>query len=234
MPLPDTSWQQLPVFRSSWHCVLRPDAESKLSAALAEFSQGAEALRLVHKLLTASVFRYQNHLFLYWEPIGTALFPAGLSPLLDKLLEPWPPLVGGGSAPRLWAEMQPYFYHDIPTTAGTWQRGTSRGEKHGRIAVLKPGKWCSYMQHHLDLMREGLVEGDRWHLICVQENLLFSYLEEPRTYSNTRHTPGAFSGELARWLRVDPESHFAHFAPEQQTEPAPNFVYLPRCAGTLD
>lgn len=55
------------------------------------------------------------------------------------------------------------------------------GAQHGRIAVLKPDKWCSYMEYHLKLVSEGLLEGDRWHLISVQENLLFSYLEEPRT-----------------------------------------------------
>lgn len=69
------------------------------------------------------------------------------------------------------------FYHDIPTTAGDWLRERHSGAQHGRIAVLKPDKWCSYMEYHLKLVSEGLLEGDRWHLISVQENLLFSYLE---------------------------------------------------------
>ena len=69
-------------------------------------------------------------------------------------------------------------------------------------------------------------------MISVQENLLFSYLEEPRTHVNIRHQPGVPSAELQEWLAVDPESHFEHFAKEQQGPDAPNFVYLPRCAGT--
>lgn len=73
----------------------------------------------------------------------------------------------------------------------------------------------------------GLAGGDRWHLISVQENLLFSYLEEPRTHVNIRHQPGVPSAELQEWLAVDPESHFEHFAKEQQGPDAPNFVYLP-------
>ena len=129
-------------------------------------------------------------------------------------------------------QLQPYFYHDIPTTAGDWLRERHSGAQHGRIAVLKPDKWCSYMEYHLKLVSEGLLEGDRWHLISVQENLLFSYLEEPRTHVNIRHKPGVPSAELQEWLAVDPESHFEHFAKEQQGPDAPNFVYLPRCAGT--
>ena len=72
------------------------------------------------------------------------------------------------------------------------------------------------MEYHLKLVSEGLLEGDRWHLISVQENLLFSYLEEPRTHVNIRHQPGVPSAELQEWLAVDPESHFEHFAKEQQ------------------
>ena len=164
-------------------------------------------------------------------PVGTALAPDGLSLLLDALLCPWPAAVGE-ALPRRWVAMQPYFYHDIPTTAGDWLRERHSGAQHGRIAVLKPDKWCSYMEYHLKLVSEGLLEGDRWHLISVQENLLFSYLEEPRTHVNIRHQPGVPSAELQEWLAVDPESHFEHFAKEQQGPDAPNFVYLPRCAGT--
>ena len=94
---------------------------------------------------------------------------------------------------------------------------------------LKPGIVSVHVER---LVSEGLLEGDRWHLISVQENLLFSYLEEPRTHVNIRHQPGVPSAELQEWLAVDPESHFEHFAKEQQGPDAPNFVYLPRCAGT--
>lgn len=126
------------------------------------------------------------------------------------------PLPWAKPLPRRWVAMQPYFYHDIPTTAGDWLRERHSGAQHGRIAVLKPDKWCSYMEYHLKLVSEGLLEGDRWHLISVQENLLFSYLEEPRTHVNNRHQPGVPSAELQEWLAVDPESHFEHFAKEQQ------------------
>ena len=216
------------VCRGSFHAVLGGEAEDTV---FADFSAALQKAQAEGRILTASLFRYENHLFFYAEGLNRPFTPQGLCPALDAALLPWPPALGE-AAPRPWAAMQPYFYHDIPTTAGDWLRERHSGAQHGRIAVLKPDKWCSYMEYHLKLVSEGLLEGDRWHLISVQENLLFSYLEEPRTHVNIRHQPGVPSAELQEWLAVDPESHFEHFAKEQQGPDAPNFVYLPRCAGT--
>ena len=216
------------VCRGSFHAVLGGETGD---AVFADFSAALQKAQAEGRILTASLFRYENHLLFYAEGLNRPFTPQGLCPALDAALLPWPPALGE-AAPRPWAAMQPYFYHDIPTTAGDWLRERHSGAQHGRIAVLKPDKWCSYMEYHLKLVSEGLLEGDRWHLISVQENLLFSYLEEPRTHVNIRHQPGVPSAELQEWLAVDPESHFEHFAKEQQGPDAPNFVYLPRCAGT--
>lgn len=159
MPSESLTWQFCPVVRASFHAVLHSGIDAvSLAAAMQEFSQTVEGLRQAHQLLTASLFRYQAHLFLYLESVGTALAPDGLSPLLDALLCPWPAAVGE-ALPRRWVAMQPYFYHDIPTTAGDWLRERHSGAQHGRIAVLKPDKWCSYMEYHLKLVSEGLLEG---------------------------------------------------------------------------
>lgn len=159
MPSESLTWQLCPVVRASFHAVLHSGIDAvSLTAAMQEFSQTVEGLRQAHQLLTASLFRYQAHLFLYLESVGTALAPDGLSPLLDALLCPWPAAVGE-ALPRRWVAMQPYFYHDIPTTAGDWLRERHSGAQHGRIAVLKPDKWCSYMEYHLKLVSEGLLEG---------------------------------------------------------------------------
>lgn len=159
MPSESLTWQLCPVVRASYHAVLHSGIDAvSLAAAMQEFSQTVEGLRQTHQLLTASLFRYQAHLFLYLESVGTALAPDGLSPLLDALLCPWPAAVGE-ALPRRWVAMQPYFYHDIPTTAGDWLRERHSGAQHGRIAVLKPDKWCSYMEYHLKLVSEGLLEG---------------------------------------------------------------------------
>ena len=112
MPSESLTWQLCPVVRASFHAVLHSGIDAvSLAAAMQEFSQTVEGLRQAHQLLTASLFRYQAHLFLYLESVGTALPPDGLSPLLDALLCPWPDAMGE-ALPRRWIAIQPYFYHD--------------------------------------------------------------------------------------------------------------------------
>lgn len=218
------------VCRGSFHAVLGGEVED---TAFADFSAALQKAQAEGRILTASLFRYENHLFFYAEGLNRPFTPQGLCPALDAALLPWPPALGEAE-PRPWAAMQPYFYHDVPTTAADWQQGRCPQRRRGRIALLPLDSWCSYMEHHLRIVTEGLVEGDRWHLICVQEGVLFSYLEEPRTNVNIRHQPGAHSPELDAWIAADPESHFARFTPEQKAHPdsGHNFVFLPRIAGT--
>ncbi len=172
------------VCRGSFHAVLGGEAGE---AVFADFSAALQKAQAEGRILTASLFRYENHLFFYAEGLNRPFTPQGLCPALDA-------------------------------------------------ALLPPDSWCSYMEHHLRIVTEGLVEGDRWHLICVQEGVLFSYLEEPRTNVNIKHQPGAHSPELDAWIAADPESHFARFTPEQKAHPdsSHNFVFLPRIAGTED
>lgn len=220
------------VLRGSYHAVLRTDADDAVFAAFTDALQRAQT---EGRLLTAGLYRFENQLFFYGEGLNAPFSPAGDCPALDAGLIPWPPALGE-TAPRPWAAMQPYFYHAVPTTAADWQRGRHPESRRGRIALLPPDKWCSYMEHHLRLTSEGLLAGDRWHLICVHENVLFSYLEEPRTNVNVKNMPGAHSDELDAWIAADPESHFTRFTPEQKAHPdgAHNFVFLPRVAGTDD
>lgn len=102
MPSESLTWQLCPVVRASFHAVLHSGIDAvSLAAAMQEFSQTVEGLRQAHQLLTASLFRYQAHLFLYLESVGTALAPDGLSPLLDAMLSEWPAAVGGKFSPAL-------------------------------------------------------------------------------------------------------------------------------------
>lgn len=157
------------VCRGSFHAVLGGEAEDTV---FADFSAALQKAQAEGRILTASLFRYENHLFFYAEGLNRPFTPQGLCPALDAALLPWPPALGE-AAPRPWAAMQPYFYHDVPTTAADWQQGRCPQRRRGRIALLPPDSWCSYMGHHLRIVTEGLVEGDRWHLICVQEGGAF-------------------------------------------------------------
>ena len=98
------------VCRSSFHAVLGGEAGE---AVFADFSAALQKAQAEGRILTASLFRYENHLFFYAEGLNRPFTPQGLCPALDAALLPWPPALGE-AAPRPWAAMQPYFYHDVP------------------------------------------------------------------------------------------------------------------------
>ena len=96
------------VCRGSFHAVLGREAGE---AVFADFSAALQKAQAEGRILTASLFRYENHLFFYAEGLNRPFTPQGLCPALDAALLPWPPALGE-AAPRPWAAMQPYFYHD--------------------------------------------------------------------------------------------------------------------------
>lgn len=174
------------VCRGSFHAVLGGEAEDTV---FADFSAALQKAQAEGRILTASLFRYENHLFFYAEGLNRPFTPQGLCPALDAALLPWPPALGE-AAPRPWAlPCSPYFYHDVPTTAADWQQG--------RCPQRPPRAHCAAAARQLVQLYgaspahcyRGAGRGDRWHLICVQEGVLFSYLEEPRTNVNIKHRP---------------------------------------------
>lgn len=67
-------------------------------------------------------------------------------------------------------------------------------------------------------MREGLLVGDRYQMISLHENLLFSYFETPRDREQVNISRRPEPSEATKeWEAVVPESHFYHF-PEANGE----------------
>lgn len=225
-------WEKKQVKRACYRAVLRSDAgEEQISRAFAECQAILEQEKEEYRLLTASLYRYGYFLFLYTEGIGEAAVPEKLFAPAAPFLQKWPAAIEAQDGNREWILMQPYYYHALPETVEEWMRNRKPSLRRGRIALLAPGKWESYMTHHLALMREGLIEGDRYHFICMHENVLFSYFEEPKTMTNLQKKPGGQSKALEEWLLTDPESHFMRFVPGQGPGPDENFVFLPWVAG---
>lgn len=218
------------VVRGQWRAALRTDAdEGALRTALAACRERLLAAQAARGLITASLYRYGGMLFLYAESPAAPAQPEELFAPLSALLLPWPPALEAPDAPRLWAAMQPYYYHAVPGTVAEWQAGRTPERRRGRIALLSAETWCDYLYHHLALVREQAIEGDRYHLISLHENLLFSYFEEPKTISNLSGVSGAPSPALEAWLAADPERHFTRFVPNQSAGSDGNFVFLPCC-----
>ena len=225
-------WEKQQVRRASYRAALRSDAgEAQNDRAFAECQRILEQEKEAHRLLAASLYRYGRFLFLYTEGIGETAVPEKLFAPVVPLLQKWPVTIEEPDNDRVWVLMQPYYYHAIPESAEEWMRNRQPSQRRGRIALLAPGKWENYMTHHLALMREGLIEGDRYHLISIHENVLFSYFEEPKTMTNLQRKPGAQSKALEDWLLTDPESHFMRFVPGQGPGPDENFMFLSWVAG---
>lgn len=231
------------VVRAQYRAALKNDVtEAALEDAVSACRRKMEKEKQEGRLLTGGVFRWHELLFLYMEYVTEesvskgenegadsaagregqpdwAGIPEQWFPEMAPLLHTWPELSGETH----WAYMYPVFWFDTPKDLETWRRKKAPDKRCGRIAVLYPEKLFSYVCHHQAIVEEGLLVGDRYQMISLHENLLFSYFETPRDREqvNIRREEGE-SLEIQKWEAVDPEAHFRHF-PEAGGE---NFLVI--------
>lgn len=223
-------------------------AEEQLEKAVSVCCAEMKKEKQEGRILTGGMFRYQNLLFLYMEYViddseGNAeirkdpsdktekrkeqevctdrivqdrmiQYPEKLFPQMAPLLHTWQEISGE----MHWAYMYPVFWFDQPKDLESWTRKKESDERCGRIAVLYPDKLFSYVCHHQAIVEEGLLVGDRYQMISLHENLLFSYFETPRDREqvNIRRSEEE-SQEIRKWEAADPAGHFKRFpeAPEE-------------------
>lgn len=226
------------VVRAQYRAALRNDVtEAALEEAVSACRRKMEKEKEAGRLLTGGMFRWHELLFLYMEYVTEgenkedddeadrkdrpvwAEIPEQWFPEMAPLLHTWPEFSGETH----WAYMYPVFWFDTPKDLETWKRKKEPDKRCGRIAVLYPEKLFSYVCHHQAIVEEGLLVGDRYQMISLHENLLFSYFETPRDREqvNIRREEGE-SLEIQKWEAVDPEAHFRHF-PEAEGE---NFLVI--------
>ncbi|MBW3087199.1 hypothetical protein KIH77_00370 [Bifidobacterium sp. 82T24] len=208
--------------RASYRAVLKPDADGAESLDEAVRAAADQARQLVDDgiLLTVGLYRHRNQLFLYTEHIheGERPDPEKIRRAPDDwgwlhgLLRPFPALRGRDIGDVEWAYMHPVFWFDEPKSVDYYTRRPKPDARCGRIAVLYPDKLMDYVCHHQAIVHEGLLVGDRYQFISIHDNVLFSYFETPRDRGRRNINGGdGPSGEIKRWLAVDPASHFDHF-----------------------
>ena len=179
------------------------------------------------RIMTAALYHHRHMLFLYYETINNAyeeshsevICPEKFCSALTPYMQEWP----GAEGNRLWVSMYHIYYHAIPEGTEDWKRPATPELRRGRIAFLYPDKLYSYIYHHLNIVNEGLLTGDKYQSIALHENILFSYFEEPKTMMNIKRDLSCSSEVINEWIAVDPESHFIHY-PECLGE---NFMFLP-------
>ncbi len=194
-------------------------SDAELSDAISRCTASAQNLIDNREAMTIALYHYKRMLFLYVEAIGEERRPEEFCSSLTPYMQLWP----GINESRIWADMYHIYYHAVPESIEDWKRPTKPALQRGRIAFLYPDKLYSYIHHHLAIVREGRLTGDKYQSIALHENILFSYFEEPKTMLNIRRDSSLASEAINEWLAVDPESHFIHL-PECKGE---NFMFLP-------
>lgn len=169
-------------------------------------------------LLTEALFMYRDMLFLYMETVDAIYDPAVLWPNLSKLLYLWPE----EKENTPFARMNLVFYFAKPEGLEDFTRKTAPVKRCGRIAFLKPETMFNYVYTHTALVREGALMGEKWQSIALHENVLFSYLEEPRLKEiNVSRDSSLQSTVIKEWLDMNPAAHF------QRIDPNNDFLFIP-------
>ena len=215
----------------------------EVEAAAEECRACAEKLIGEGRLLTAALYHYRNMLFLYYEEVREEddakekkessavksgecqesrladLTPDAFMGALEKMLEKWPK----DGTLTSWIKMFHIYYHNEPKSVDQWQQGRQPEHRRGRIAKLREDKLFEYVYHHVAIVNEGLLTGDKYQSIALYGDLLFSYFEEPKKLVNIKEDYEHESQAINDWLAVDPESHFIPF-PEANGS---NFYIIP-------
>lgn len=221
------------VVRAQYRAVIKTGTtEEQLKEAVEQSSKKMQEKLEQGEILTAGMFRHRNLLFLYLEYIVEETsslldgrkdrinqIPDQWLDFMKQILHIWPEYSGQ----QYWAYMYPVFWFDQPVSLEYWRRKKKPDARCGRIAVLYPDKFASYICHHHAIVEEGLLVGDRYQMISSHENLLFSYFETPRDREqvNIKHQEKE-SEEIEKWEAVDPESHFIRF----EEDPENNFLVI--------
>lgn len=217
------------VIRAQYRAIIRNGVtESEISLVTEECYRKLKTKVEKGILLTGTMNRYKNMLFLYVEYVVNAkgkentkveAMPDAWLENSFRILESWP----GVSKKRYWVYMYPVFWFDQPKSIEQWRRKEKPTERCGRIAIVYSEKLLSYIYHHQAIVKEGLLVGDRYQMISQHENILFSYFECPRDRERVNISRlDLESEEIKKWEGAEPESHFIHL-PESNGE---NFLII--------
>lgn len=145
------------------------------------------------KLMTCSLYKWEQSIFLYYECIDNAIRPKEIFSSLENCLEDWP----GKIEERKWIPMIDVFHFNEPVNKEHWRRKSPVERRVGKVAYLKAEMVSSYVYYHYQLQEERAFFGDKYEIISLHENLLFGYFEFPKVIEepivnkklNTNGTP---------------------------------------------
>lgn len=208
------------IYRNQYRGQLKEDtSKEELSGILEQMIIHIKKMIQEEKIMTAALYYYNKMLFLYYEAMAQEIKPMDLVGGLTPCLEVWP----GLEAKRVWVHMPTVYYHAVPQSVEDWTRPNVPELRRGRIAFLYEQSMFEYVYHHVAIVNEGLLTGDKYQFIGLHENILFSYFEEPKTIMNVRRDLTKESEAIQGWLEVNPEAHFI----SKEDGGVGNFMFLP-------
>lgn len=163
------------------------------------------------RLMTLSIFLWDQNLFLYYETIAETISPDEIMQGIESCVLSYPPGTSGH-----WAKMMDIFHYNKPLSSDHWRRNSQTAQATARINRLKPSMYSSYIYHHYQLQEEHPGSGDKYGIIGVHDDLMFFYTEMPTQVEatlqpgllSTRNSPRDNWGELMN----------QHFAPWPHTD----------------
>ena len=207
------------VYRCHYRGRLETDDPAQISPLMDQCADNARAMIAEGKMMTAALYYFGRQLFLYYEALGETFRPETFMGPLHPLLASWPEKEDTFD----WAQMYNIYWHNVPQGEQDWKRVTRPERRRGRIAYLKQETMFRYVYHHFAIVEEGLLQGDKYQSIALHEDVLFSYFEEPKRFTNIQRDPTRESKAIQDWLDVDPESHFIPLPGSE----GQNFLLLP-------
>jgi hypothetical protein len=188
------------VHRALYRAQSKPGQEA---AAVVHFQSAVATLQRgldQGDLLIASLFRWRNQFFAYWEGLQRLVPLEELFGDMTAFLETWP----GADSPRTFVPMIDIFHCQEPVDSDHWRRKQPIERIQGRITRLKPEMASSYIFYHYQLQEEKPGSFDKHCLIAMHENLLFFYQEVPAVVETpprpgklpTKNTPDDWHGTM--------------------------------------
>ena len=176
------------------------------------FKEALNCCKRPECIVTLSVILWKERFFLYYESKDDeSITPEYLFEGIEKYLEAWP----GEPEKRYFIRMYDIFHYNRPVVDEEWMRHQP-SFPYAWLMKIKPDMLGSYIFYHQQMQEETPGCGNKYGIICVHENLLLFYIENP-DYPNSL----CFKGKLnthnspKNW----PELMNEHFAPWPDTDP---------------
>ena len=192
--------------RFMFRAQLKSDHTHGFAERLIQCKSHIDTLVKTEILMTASLYRWENQLFLYYECIDQEIAPAAFLCDIDGLLEHWPAIHGEVS----WVPMIDIFHFDIPLNQQQWKRNLPVDKRVGKLARIRSEMLSSYIYYHYSLQEAQRDKGNKYCVIGLYENFIFLYEESPAEF-----TTSSFVGKLETKMQVKnwQDLMYPHFIP---------------------